>query len=565
MEGFHDPPNDLTGGPPIKSSLLFVTEGLPYALTSEAEQPLPRVGPLDADRWEWWMRSHPDIRFTSAIGQTIRRGVKIGYQGPEQLQLHLPHLSALQAPHILRADIEKQLQHNRLTVLHKQPKQRHISSPLGLVPKSDGGFRRIHDLLYPKGSSVNDHIPHDHGALEYVTFDDAVDAVLQHGKGAIMVKRDLSDAFRHIPIALSDGWLLGFWFEGVFYEEQFLPFGLRTAPFLFDSFSRALNWILMAVLFWYLVIHYLDDFLAILAPDTNVPLYEQQFDALCEQLGLTVNRKKNVTGTTVEFLGLEIDTISLQARLPRDKLVKGESMLSAIQKRTSISRSELEAIIGFLSFASKVVIPGRSFLRRLYDALERPNTYWIHISSDMRKDLTWWESFLSKWNGVWMLRTAIARKPRYLWTDASGTIGIGGYLLRHLSQDPDALHAFGKRIPSRYSIKDIQVKEMMAVQLSISRWLPELIGKALYIFNDNQAVCFGLMKLSIRGDAMHPLRQIALLLASHDIVVMEVKWIHTYENSLADMLSRLQWERIADKYPQLQSLAPNLSAQVTTH
>jgi len=33
-----------------------------------------------------------------------------------------------------------------------------VTLPLGLVPKADGGFRRIYDLSSPKGSSVNDLI-----------------------------------------------------------------------------------------------------------------------------------------------------------------------------------------------------------------------------------------------------------------------------------------------------------------------------------------------------------------------------------------------------------------------
>lgn len=45
---------------------------------------------------------------------------------------------------------------------------------------------------------------------------------------------------------------------------------------------------------------------------------------------------------------------------------------------------------------------------------------------------------------------------------------------------------------------------------------------------------------------MAPLRDIAMLLAQHDILVVEVKWIHSYENSLADMLSRMQYDKIAD-------------------
>jgi hypothetical protein len=53
-------------------------------------------------------------------------------------------------------------------------------------------------------------------------------------KGAILMKRDLSDAFRHIPFAESDYWLLGLCWNAIFYIDCFLPFGLRTAPFLFN-------------------------------------------------------------------------------------------------------------------------------------------------------------------------------------------------------------------------------------------------------------------------------------------------------------------------------------------
>jgi len=33
-----------------------------------------------------------------------------------------------------------------------------VTLPLGLVPKADGGFRRIYDLSLPKGSLVNNLI-----------------------------------------------------------------------------------------------------------------------------------------------------------------------------------------------------------------------------------------------------------------------------------------------------------------------------------------------------------------------------------------------------------------------
>jgi len=173
--------------------------------------------------------------------EAIIRGVKIGYYGPSQYILGVPHPSAAAAPEILTADIQKQMDHGRLDRLPQPPQSHFISSPLGLVPKADGGWRRIHDLSYPRGCLVNDYIPPLWGTLEYTIFNEAIEALLRVGKGAILVKRDLADAFRHIPVVESDHWLLGFFWDGSFFIDRFLPFGLRIAPFLFDVFARALH------------------------------------------------------------------------------------------------------------------------------------------------------------------------------------------------------------------------------------------------------------------------------------------------------------------------------------
>ncbi len=178
----------------------------------------------------------------------------------------------------------------------------------------------------------------------------------------------------------------------------------------FDVFAKTLNWILVAIIFWHTVIYYLDDSLAIPAPHADIPLYEQQFDPLCKQQGFTVSHEKDIKGTVAGLLGLEIDTDNMQARLPRERLKKGEALLKALQKGTSISRFELESVGGFLSFAAKVVIPGRAFLRWLYHALGKPNK-WIYITSGLRKYIKWWRIFLPTWNGVCMPRTIITREP----------------------------------------------------------------------------------------------------------------------------------------------------------
>ena len=95
-----------------------------------------------------------------------------------------------------------------------------------------------------------------------------------------------------------------------------------------------------------------------------------------------------------------------------------------------MSKDELRSLLGFLSFAAKVVKPGRAFLRRLFTALGE-DTGQIRIAGDMRLDLLWWQYFLPRWNGVQILRSLNIREEIRLWTDALGTWGMGGYYSVH--------------------------------------------------------------------------------------------------------------------------------------
>ena len=89
---------------------------------------------------------------------------------------------------------------------------------------------------------------------------------------------------------------------------------------------------------------------------------------------------------------------------------------------------------------------------------------------------------------------------------------------------------------------------MYAILAAMRRWLPAIQGKKLHIFCDNTAVTHGVRRLLIRGPAMAPLRDIAMLLAIYDIST-EVYWLTSTENYLADLLSRFKFDQIADIYP----------------
>ena len=64
------------------------------------------------------------------------------------------------------------------------------------------------------------------------------------GRGTYMAKTDILSAFRLFPVHPQDWELLGMKWEGKYYFDKVLPFGLRRAPSIFNQLSNAIEWIL---------------------------------------------------------------------------------------------------------------------------------------------------------------------------------------------------------------------------------------------------------------------------------------------------------------------------------
>ena len=118
--------------------------------------------PLKITAWHELLRSYPGDLPTALIG-ILESGALIGYEGPPQNIISKNHTTVSLAPSEITAKLQAGLAANRIAIFHSQhSSSQFISSPLGLVPKHDGGLRRIHDLSYPLGRSVNAHIPQDY-------------------------------------------------------------------------------------------------------------------------------------------------------------------------------------------------------------------------------------------------------------------------------------------------------------------------------------------------------------------------------------------------------------------
>ena len=80
--------------------------------------------------------------------------------------------------------------------------------------------------------------------------------------------------------------LLGMKWEGLYFIHMVLPFGLRSALFLFDELSSAVKWIIQTKLKIPKVIHILDDFFFATSPPRS-----KCMTALCQILHLFCRAK----------------------------------------------------------------------------------------------------------------------------------------------------------------------------------------------------------------------------------------------------------------------------------
>ena len=200
--------------------------------------------------------------------------------------------------------------------------------------------------------------------------------------------------------------LLGMKWEEKLYLDTALPFGLRSAPKIFTAVADALEWA-MKKRGVSAAEHYLDDFILLGSPHSQE--CQANLDTaltVCSTLGVPLAREKLVgPATCLTFLGIEVDTASLELHLPKEKLMALRDTVMDWQGKKCCTKRELLSFIGQLSHACKVVKPGRRFLRRLINlaSTARLLSRTLRLNTECRADISWWSTFLLRWNGVSML------------------------------------------------------------------------------------------------------------------------------------------------------------------
>ncbi len=511
------------------------------------------VSPLRTEKWAEWLAGHPDQAFAGYILRGLQQGFRVGFNpGLCKLKARPMNMTSRdEHPEVVAAYLEAEVAHGRLVPLEVgQADALGIhTSPFGVIPKKGkpNRWRLILDLSSPHGHSVNDGISKDLSSFCYVSVDRVVNRVLELGKASWLAKMDVKQAYRNIAVHPADRYLLGMKWEGRTYVDATLPFGLRSAPLIFSAVADMLAWFMQVQGASWLA-HYVDDFITVGAPQSmecgrNVEVMH----AVCEEVGMPVEPEKDEgPATTITFLGLEIDSIALEVRLPQEKLQSLKALLGSWRGRKACRKRDLLSLIGSLTHACRAVRPGRSYLRRLIDlsTMAKRLDQFVRLNRDARADLEWWNVFMGEWNGTAMMLADPCKNPQIILTsDASGNWGCGAH-----TGDQWFMLPWMGTIRNAH----ITVKELAPVVIASLLWGREWRGKAVLVYCDNSAVV-GIINSGVSKNplAMQLRRCLAFIAATRDLNIRAVH-IRGASNMAADALSRDNLARFRTCCPQAQ-------------
>ncbi|PPQ83077.1 hypothetical protein CVT24_012468, partial [Panaeolus cyanescens] len=458
--------------------------------------------PLIPEAWAFFLQDYPDQSFVASLLHIIQHGANIGFKGEDFAPpcSNLP--SAFEDATFMDQAVSKMVSSEQVHgPFLTSPIPNLRCSPLGSVTRKRNPSKRrlINHLSWPDGKSVNDGISDDEAVITYDLFERAIEDLVASGPFSLMAKLDLKEAFRHVPIRAEDWHHLGFSWRNQLYYCVVLTFGLRSAPYIFNLFAEALHWIIQRHIPARLR-HYLDDFLLTFSPlddPSRCHLAVEWVISLGKTLGLCFQDEKTLwPSQVVDFLGIELDSALMEARLPLDKLNILLDLLADWNRKRLVTLRETQELSGYLQFASQVIPFSRTFMRRIFDFQSRFHSRFhrLHVSSGVKADLRWWSTFCTSWNGVRLLGQA--QQQHHVFTDASGTKGIGGHFQNHW---------FASRVPRRFRSRDIQFKELYAILQAILRWADVWSHSHVIFHCDNQAVVAWLESGTSRSSPSMPI------------------------------------------------------------
>ncbi|KAI2666079.1 ORF V: Enzymatic polyprotein [Labeo rohita] len=500
------------------SPLPLPPPGCPTVVTSVNVPLIPLATRLGA--WlqlpspsQWLIRM---VRLGYAI-QFTRRPPR--YRGVLSTSVHSDTHAA-----VLRAEVAVLLAKDAIEPVPPAEMKSGFYSPYFIVPKKSGGLRPILDLRALNRSLLR--LP-----FKMLTTKRMLTCIRPQDWFAAI---DLKDAYFHVSILPRHRPFLWFAFEGRAYQYKVLPFGLSLSPRVFTKVAEAALSPLWQT--GIRILNYLDDWL----------LIAHSRDLLCEQrdlvlrhlshLGLQVNREKSKLSPVqrISFLGVELDSVSMTARLTNERAQSVLKCLESFRHKTAVPLKTFQRLLGHMAAAATVTPLGLLYMRPLqrwlHDRVPRwawhRGTLRIAVSPQCRR-------LFSPWSDPAFLHAGVplGQVSRHLvvYTDASST-GWGAVC--------NGQAASGSWTGPRLQWH-INCLELLAVLLALRRFRPTLRHKHVLVRTDSTAtVAYINRQGGLRSRRMSQLARHLLLWSQTWLKSLRAVHIPGELNRAADQLSR---------------------------
>ena len=504
-----------------------------------AFRPIPSSKPcnVNIELFEQLLSSHPDPDLVSYIIDGLKHGFDIGFTGSFSPTLPKNHKSADENKKLIQDAINREIArgHTAGPFTHPPFPQTHCS-PIGAAPKKDGTVRLIMDLSQPHGSSINDDISKEDFPCEYTKFDDATNLLMEAGQGSLLCKLDVKHAYRLLPVRPDQWHHLCYFWDGKYYVDLVLPFGMRSSGAIFNQFASLIRWIIINHYKIPRIINYSDDFFAVLAKDMKMASAQlRTIIQAFKDLGVPLASEK-IEGpvTLLVYLGIVINSLNMTIEVPEDKLLAAMASLTKWVRRRTCTKRQLKSLIGKLGHICKVVRPGRMFSRRLIDLSTTVKRMHHHITINVhaRADIQWWIDFLPQWTAISMIppTRTIRSTDLQLYSDASD-IGFGA------TYGPHWIQGSWNRQMQPHSI---DMKELYAILAAAFTWGHEWRGKRIVFVTDNKPITQVWDKGTSPSIPIMSLIRPLYLFAALNGFSVSFKHVYRTLNEAADALSKFQ-------------------------